>query len=97
MCEVPDPVPLPEAGRVVGIDMGINALITTSGGKQVHNPRWYREAQVDLRRKQRKLQRAKKDSNQRVAASVVHKPPPLGVVSVIGCFRIQLTVECRIE
>jgi transposase len=29
MCEVPDPVPLPETGRVIGIDMGINALITT--------------------------------------------------------------------
>jgi putative transposase len=65
MCEVPDPVPLPETGRVIGIDMGINALITTSDGAQVHNPRWYREAQAELRRKQRKLQRAQKGSNQR--------------------------------
>ncbi|NDJ85663.1 MAG: IS200/IS605 family element transposase accessory protein TnpB [Chloroflexi bacterium] len=65
MCEVPDPVPLPETGRVVGIDMGINVLITTSEGEQAHNPRWYREAQAEPRRKQRKLQRAPKGSNQR--------------------------------
>ena len=65
MCDVPDPVPLPKTGRVVGIDMGINALITTSEGEQVHNPRWYRDAQAELRRKQRKLQRAQKGSNQR--------------------------------
>jgi len=63
-CEVPDPVPLPAAGRMIGIDVGINALITTSDGEQVHNPRWYREAQAELRRKQRKLQRAQKGSNQ---------------------------------
>ena len=30
ICEVPDPVPLPKSGRAIGIDMGINALITTS-------------------------------------------------------------------
>ena len=64
MCEVPDPVPLPKTGCVIGIDMGINALITTSEGEQIHNPRWYREAQAELRRKQRKLQRAQKGSNQ---------------------------------
>ena len=65
LCEVPEPVPLPKTGCVVGIDMGINALITTSEGEQIHNPRWYREAQSELRRKQRRLQRAQKGSNQR--------------------------------
>jgi putative transposase len=64
MCEVPDPVPLPKTGRIVGIDMGINALITTSAGEQVHNPHWYRQAQAALRRKQRKLQPAQKGSHQ---------------------------------
>jgi putative transposase len=65
MCEVPEAVPLPKTGCVVGMDMGINALITTSEGEQIHNPRWYREAQAELRRKQRRLQRAQKGSNQR--------------------------------
>jgi len=65
MCEVPEPAPLPKTGCIVGIDMGINALITTNEGEQVDNPRWYREAQSELRRKQRRLQRARKGSNQR--------------------------------
>jgi putative transposase len=65
VCEEPDPVPLPELDVSIGIDMGINALITTSEGERVHNPRWYREAQAELRRKQRKLQRAQKGSHQR--------------------------------
>jgi putative transposase len=45
--------------------MGINALITTSEGEQVHNPRWYGEAQAELRRKQRTFQRAQMGSHQR--------------------------------
>jgi len=65
VCETADPVPLPPTGQVIGIDMGINALITTSEGEQVHNPRWYRQAQSELRLKQRKLQRAQKGGNQR--------------------------------
>ena len=65
MCEVSEPMPLPKTGRVIGIDMGINSLITTSDGEQVNNPRWYREAQAELRRKQRKLGRAQRGSNQR--------------------------------
>lgn len=64
-CEVPDPIPLPQTGRMVGIDMGINALITTSDGEQVANPRWYREAQAILRLKQRRLARAKRGSDNR--------------------------------
>jgi putative transposase len=58
VCNAPDPAPLPETGCVVGIDMGINALITTSEGEHVENPRWYRSAEADLKRKQRKLARA---------------------------------------
>ena len=55
----------PATGKLVGLDMGINALITTSEGEQVRNPRWYRKAQADLRRKQRKLARAQKGSRKR--------------------------------
>ena len=65
MCEVSEPKPLPKSGRVIGIDMGINSLITTNDGEQVKNPRWYHEAQAALRRKQRKLARAKRGCNQR--------------------------------
>jgi len=65
MCEVSQPKPHPKTGRVIGIDMGIHSLITTSDGQQVNNPRWYRETQAALRRKQRKLARAKRASHQR--------------------------------
>jgi putative transposase len=64
-CEVPDPVPWPETGRAIGIDLGINALLTPGSAEQVQNPRGDRAAQAELRRKQRKLQRAQKGSNQR--------------------------------
>src|SRR5690606_13135786 len=43
-CEVATPEPLPATGRVVGIDVGISALITTSDGEKVANPKFYREA-----------------------------------------------------
>jgi putative transposase len=49
---------------MVGIDMGLKALITTSAGEQVHHPHWYRQAQAELRRKQRNLQPAHKGSHQ---------------------------------
>ena len=65
MCEVSEPMPLPKTGRVIGIDMGIHSLITTSDSEQVNNPRWYRETQAELRRKQRKLARAKRASHPR--------------------------------
>ena len=45
--------------------MGISALITTSDGDKVDNPHYYRTAQSDLRRKQRKLARAKRGSSNR--------------------------------
>ncbi len=65
VCEVSHSMPLSETGRVVGIDVGISALITTSDGEKVENPKFYREAQAELRRRQRKLARAKKGSKNR--------------------------------
>ncbi|MDQ7024331.1 MAG: transposase [Anaerolineae bacterium] len=64
-CDVPEFVALPETGRVIGLDMGINALITDDKGEQVDNPRWYRQGQTELRLKQRKLARAQRGSNHR--------------------------------
>jgi putative transposase len=65
VCEVPDTAPLPETGRVIGLDMGISALVTTSEGEKVEDPKFYREAQAELRRRQRKLARAKRGSKNR--------------------------------
>lgn len=64
-CEIPDPLPLPETGRSIGIDVGIAALITTSAGEKVGNPNFYRTGQQRLRRLQRQLARAKRGSKNR--------------------------------
>lgn len=64
-CAVPTPKPLPETGRVVGLDMGISALITTSDGEKVDNPSFYRAGHKKLRLLQRKLARAKRGSANR--------------------------------
>ena len=64
-CEVPESVPLCETGCVIGIDVGLSALLTTSDGTKVENPKFYREAQAELRRRQRKLARAKQGSENR--------------------------------
>ncbi len=64
-CEVPDPQPLPETGKAVGIDVGIARLLTTSDGEHAENPRWYRNAQGKLRLKQRELARSKKGGKNR--------------------------------
>jgi putative transposase len=57
-CEV-EVEPLPATGEVVGVDVGITSLLTTSDGDKVENPRWYRKAQAKLRRLQRAVSRKK--------------------------------------
>ena len=62
-CEVTDPLPLPKTGAVVAIDVGISALMTTSDGAKVENPKWYRKAQRALKLAQRELQRKHRGGN----------------------------------
>ena len=63
--EVPDKPELPKTGEVIGLDMGIAALLTTSNGVKIENPNYYRAGQVKLRRLQRSLSRKKKGSKNR--------------------------------
>lgn len=67
-CEVPESLPLPETGRNIGIDVGISALLTTSEGQQVENPKFYRKSQKRLKRLQRALARKKKGGKNRKKA-----------------------------
>jgi putative transposase len=67
-CEIEATAQVQPTGRAVGIDVGISSLLTTSDGDKIENPLWYREAQADLRRKQRKLARAKRGSKNRLKA-----------------------------
>ena len=50
-------------GRSIGIDLGLNHLVTLSSGAQVENPRWFREKQAELKRAQQHLSRKQKGSN----------------------------------
>jgi putative transposase len=73
-CAVEPAEPLPATGQAIGIDLGLSALLTTSDGDKVDNPNPYREAQAELRRKQRKLARAQRGShNRRKALIAVQK------------------------
>ncbi len=64
-CEVPDPLPLPETGQPIGIDLNVENLLTDSQGKRVESPKHYRKAQHSLRLAQRGLQRKVKGSQNR--------------------------------
>jgi putative transposase len=64
-CEVPDKPELPKTGRVIGIDVNVENLLTTSEGERVENPRFYAKSEKKLRIKQRSLARKKKGSNNR--------------------------------
>nr|WP_279311482.1 transposase [Salinibacter ruber] len=44
----------------VGVDLGIESLVTLSTGEKVGNPRWFENEQERLRREQQKLSRKEK-------------------------------------
>jgi putative transposase len=64
-------------GRSIGIDLGLNHLVTLSSGVQVENPRWFRETQAELKRAQQHLSRKSKGSNryerQRQKVAKIHQ------------------------
>ena len=66
--EVPPRVYFEPQIDVVGIDVGLNAFCTDTEGEQIANPKYYRQAQGDLRRRQRKVARRKKGSHRRKKA-----------------------------
>lgn len=55
--------PLPSTGTVVGVDLGIKALATTSDGVCYHNGKHLYKSDKKLRRLARRLSRKKKGSN----------------------------------
>lgn len=57
--------PLPATGRIVGIDLGIASLWTTSGGEHLGNPRHGRRAAAKLAAAQRSLATKQRGSGRR--------------------------------
>lgn len=69
LCDDPDIKPLPATDRAVGIDAGLDHLVTLSTGEKIANPRYERKDRYRLARAQRSLSRkAKGDGTNRAKA-----------------------------
>jgi putative transposase len=62
------PAPLPAAGAVVGVDLGIKDFAVTSDGEKIPNPRRLARRERSLARYQRRLARCQKRSANRAKA-----------------------------
>jgi putative transposase len=62
---IPEPVPAPGTGEVVGIDRGVAVSAALSTGKMLHVPGLTARERTRLRRLERKLARAKRGSGRR--------------------------------
>ncbi|MBU2667287.1 transposase [Actinoplanes bogorensis] len=62
--------PAPATAAAVGIDAGLDSLLTLSTGEKVSNPRHERQDRARLARAQRELARKQKGSNNRAKARV---------------------------
>ncbi|QIY76435.1 RNA-guided endonuclease InsQ/TnpB family protein [Streptomyces sp. RLB1-33] len=68
LCEDPSVKPLPAIGNAVGIDAGLDRLLTLSTGEKITNPRHERCDRAALAREQRRLARKEKGSANRARA-----------------------------
>jgi putative transposase len=66
--DMPEPAPLPSAGAVVGVDLGIKDFAVTSDGKKIPNPQRLAQRERNLARYQRRLARCQKGSANRAKA-----------------------------
>ncbi|NDZ74619.1 IS200/IS605 family element transposase accessory protein TnpB [Streptomyces sp. SID10362] len=68
LCEDPSVQPLPATGAAVGVDVGLDHLLTLSTGEKVANPRHERKDRARLAKAQRNLAKKQKGSNNRAKA-----------------------------
>ena len=62
---------VPASNQEIGIDVGIKHFIVDSQGNSVENPKYFRQSEKLLRRRQRSLCRKKKGSNRRSKARLL--------------------------
>jgi transposase len=67
---IPDPVPAPGTGEVVGIDRGVAVSAALSTGEMLHVPGLTVRERSRLRRLERKLARTKRGSNRRAGVKL---------------------------
>ena len=67
----------PNAGKTIGIDVGIREFYTDSNGRVVQNPKYLEQSQRKIAREQRKLSRKQKGSanrhRQRIRVARIHE------------------------
>ncbi len=68
LCEDPGVKPLPVIDRMVGVDVGLDHLLTLSTGEKIANPRRERKDRARLALAQRRLAKTAKRSNNRAKA-----------------------------
>ncbi|MFD7606972.1 RNA-guided endonuclease InsQ/TnpB family protein [Streptomyces mirabilis] len=68
LCEDPSVKPLPATGQAVGVDVGLNHLLTLSTGEKITNPWHERRDRAALARQQRRLAKKEKGSANRARA-----------------------------
>lgn len=72
-----EPKPINNAGRIVGIDVGIKDFYSDSNGNTVDNPKYLEKSMKKLIREQRRLSRKQIGSNnrnkQRIKVALVHE------------------------
>jgi len=64
-CECAEPVPLPETGQLVGIDVGLKTFATLSDGQEIANPHFFRGEEQALAKVQRRLSKEEKGTLER--------------------------------
>ena len=62
---IPEPIPAPGNGQIVGIDRGVAVSAALSTGELLHVPGLTGRERTRLRRLERKLARARRGSNRR--------------------------------
>jgi putative transposase len=67
---IPNPIPGPEDGSVVGVDRGVAVSAALSTGELLHSPSLTPDEQIRLRRLQQRLARAQRGSNRRARTKV---------------------------
>jgi len=68
LCDVPQPKPLPVTDSAVGVDVGLNDLVTTSDGFKSDNPKHLTHSLKRLKHAQRCLSRKQRASRNREKA-----------------------------
>ncbi|MDU9000651.1 RNA-guided endonuclease TnpB family protein [Streptomyces mirabilis] len=68
LCEDPSVQPLPATGQAIGVDVGLNHLLTLSTGEKIANPRHERRDRAALARQQRRLAKKENGSANRARA-----------------------------